>query len=132
MMTELYAPFTRTGRAGDGDGLCQRRAEQVRRQRHAGDPHLVHERDRHGLREGTAPTSIRCGAASASDTRIGPSFLFPGVGYGGSCFPKDVKALLKFCADTGYDFEILDAVEDVNAQQKKKLLRKMKQARRST
>ena len=56
-----------------------------------------------------------------SDSRIGPAFLFSGVGYGGSCFPKDVKAILKFAKDKGYDFKILDAVEQVNARQKQVL-----------
>ena len=56
--------------------------------------------------------------AIGSDRRIGPSFLFPGVGYGGSCFPKDVKAMLQFSADKGYDFQILKAVEAVNEAQK--------------
>jgi UDPglucose 6-dehydrogenase len=63
--------------------------------------------------------------AIGSDRRIGPSFLFPGVGYGGSCFPKDVKAILKFAADNGYDFEILKAVEAVNQRQKGRLVAKM-------
>jgi UDPglucose 6-dehydrogenase len=53
-----------------------------------------------------------------SDTRIGKRFLFPGIGYGGSCFPKDVKALIKSASSVGYDFKILDAVEEVNAVQK--------------
>lgn len=53
-----------------------------------------------------------------SDTRIGKRFLFPGIGYGGSCFPKDVKALIKSASQVGYDFKILNAVEDVNAVQK--------------
>ena len=52
--------------------------------------------------------------AVGSDRRIGTSFLFPGVGYGGSCFPKDVKALAKFSADKKYDFKILKAVDAVN------------------
>ena len=65
--------------------------------------------------------------AVGSDRRIGPAFLFPGVGYGGSCFPKDVQAILKFAADKGYRFEILDAVERVNAQQKSLLVEKMVQ-----
>ena len=46
-----------------------------------------------------------------ADRRIGTSFLFPGCGYGGSCFPKDVKAMMRFAADQKYDFRILDAVE---------------------
>ncbi len=60
-----------------------------------------------------------------ADRRIGPSFLFPGVGYGGSCFPKDVKALVKFSADKKYDFQILKAVEAVNESQKRLLVRKI-------
>ncbi len=63
--------------------------------------------------------------AMGSDRRIGPAFLFPGVGYGGSCFPKDVKALVKFSADKKYDFKILKAVETVNELQKRILLKKM-------
>jgi UDPglucose 6-dehydrogenase len=63
--------------------------------------------------------------AVGSDRRIGPSFLFPGVGYGGSCFPKDVKALMRFSADRKYDFRVLKAVEAVNESQKRLLVRKM-------
>jgi UDPglucose 6-dehydrogenase len=63
--------------------------------------------------------------AVGSDKRIGPSFLFPGVGYGGSCFPKDVKALVRFSADRKYDFKLLKAVEAVNDLQKRVLLKKM-------
>lgn len=65
--------------------------------------------------------------AVGADRRIGPSFLFPGVGYGGSCFPKDVRAVVKFTSDRGYDFQILRAVELVNEQQKSVLARKMEQ-----
>jgi UDPglucose 6-dehydrogenase len=63
--------------------------------------------------------------AVGADKRIGTSFLFPGVGFGGSCFPKDVKALVRFSADKKYDFKILKAVESVNEWQKRALLRKM-------
>src|SRR5437899_4275290 len=63
--------------------------------------------------------------AIGGDRRIGTSFLFPGVGYGGSCFPKDVKALLKSAQDKGYDFKILRAVERVNDTQKERLVDKM-------
>ena len=60
-----------------------------------------------------------------SDTRIGKRFLFPGVGYGGSCFPKDVKALAKTAIDSGYDFKILNSVMNVNQGQKMRLIDKM-------
>ncbi len=59
--------------------------------------------------------------AVGSDRRIGPSFLFPGCGYGGSCFPKDVQAILKFASDKHYEFQILRAVEAVNYAQKRRL-----------
>ena len=57
-----------------------------------------------------------------TDERIGPSFLFAGIGYGGSCFPKDVKALIRTMQDYGVDAGILEAVEAVNARQKRLLL----------
>ena len=63
--------------------------------------------------------------AMGSDRRIGTAFLFPGVGYGGSCFPKDVKALVKFSGDKKYDFRILKAVEAVNESQKRVLVKKL-------
>jgi UDPglucose 6-dehydrogenase len=63
--------------------------------------------------------------AIAADRRIGAAFLFPGVGYGGSCFPKDVKALIKFSANKKYRFRILQAVEDVNDRQKLRLLTRL-------
>jgi UDPglucose 6-dehydrogenase len=65
--------------------------------------------------------------AVGADKRIGPSFLFPGVGYGGSCFPKDVTALVRFSADKDYDFKILKAVETVNQLQKRVLVSKISQ-----
>lgn len=61
-----------------------------------------------------------------TDSRIGNRFLFPGIGYGGSCFPKDVKALIKSSKDAGYNFKILDAVEEVNEDQKIYLVPKIK------
>jgi len=57
-----------------------------------------------------------------SDSRIGNRFLFPGIGYGGSCFPKDVKALVTLAQANGYDFRILDAVMSVNERQRIKLV----------
>ncbi|MBN8854226.1 MAG: UDP-glucose 6-dehydrogenase [Sphingobacteriales bacterium 50-39] len=61
-----------------------------------------------------------------SDERIGKRFLFPGIGYGGSCFPKDVQALVKSSQEVSYDFRILNAVMDVNEKQKLHLLPKIK------
>ncbi|MDR2056854.1 MAG: UDP-glucose/GDP-mannose dehydrogenase family protein [Dysgonamonadaceae bacterium] len=61
-----------------------------------------------------------------SDLRIGTKFLYPGCGYGGSCFPKDVKALIKTAAQNGYDMQVLQAVEAVNEHQKTILFEKLK------
>jgi UDPglucose 6-dehydrogenase len=69
--------------------------------------------------------SVRKGVGT--DSRIGKRFLFPGIGYGGSCFPKDVQALAKSSADTNYDFKILKAVMDVNEAQKTKLVPRVKE-----
>jgi UDPglucose 6-dehydrogenase len=62
-----------------------------------------------------------------SDPRIGNKFIYPGVGYGGSCFPKDVKAIIKTAKQYGYDLKVLQAVEDVNDAQKYVLSRKVKE-----
>ena len=60
-----------------------------------------------------------------SDSRIGTKFIYPGIGYGGSCFPKDVKALIKTANENGYNMRILKAVEDVNDDQKSVLYNKV-------
>jgi UDPglucose 6-dehydrogenase len=67
---------------------------------------------------------VRLGVGS--DLRIGKRFLFPGIGYGGSCFPKDVQALVQSAKESGYDFRILNAVMDVNEKQKLHLLPKIR------
>ena len=69
--------------------------------------------------------SVRKGVGT--DNRIGKRFLFPGIGYGGSCFPKDVQALAKSAKDAKYDFKILNAVMDVNNSQKVKLIPRIKE-----
>src|SRR3984957_19800128 len=61
-----------------------------------------------------------------SDERIGKRFLFPGIGYGGSCFPKDVQALIKSSNDVNYEFKILNAVMEINEKQKMHLIPKIK------
>ncbi|NVO02737.1 MAG: UDP-glucose/GDP-mannose dehydrogenase family protein [Bacteroidetes bacterium] len=60
-----------------------------------------------------------------SDSRIGTKFIYPGIGYGGSCFPKDVKALIKTANENGYNMRVLKSVEDVNDDQKSVLFNKM-------
>ena len=67
-------------------------------------------------RLGADVDAVRIGIGS--DDRIGKRFLFPGIGYGGSCFPKDVQALAKSAAEVNYDFKILDSVMDINEKQK--------------
>lgn len=64
-------------------------------------------------------------AGIGSDARIGTKFLYPGCGYGGSCFPKDVKALIKTAKKNGYDMKVLQAVEDVNENQKNIMFEKL-------
>lgn len=74
-------------------------------------------------RVGADVNMVRAGIGS--DTRIGKKFLYPGCGYGGSCFPKDVKALIKTAEKEGYTMHVLKAVEDVNELQKTVLFRKL-------
>lgn len=75
-------------------------------------------------RLGADVDAVRIGIGS--DDRIGKRFLFPGIGYGGSCFPKDVQALAKSAAEADYDFKILDAVMDVNDKQKTIIIPRIK------
>lgn len=74
-------------------------------------------------RVGADVTNVRRGIGT--DQRIGPAFLFPGPGYGGACFPKDVKALIRTARDAGAAADLLEAVETVNQRQKQVLLRKV-------
>ena len=75
-------------------------------------------------RVGADVTKVRAGIGS--DSRIGYPFLYAGCGYGGSCFPKDVQAIMKTAAEHGYDFQIVKAVESVNAKQKFTLYEKVR------
>lgn len=74
-------------------------------------------------RVGVDVENVRLGIGS--DSRIGPSFIYPGCGYGGSCFPKDVKALIKMAEDNGFDPKLMRAVEERNHQQKQVLPNKV-------
>jgi len=126
VMRELYAPFTRTGAPvmvmdTSSAELCKYAANAMLATRIS----FMNEVARVCEQYGANVDEVR--RAVASDKRIGAAFLFPGCGYGGSCFPKDVKAILKFSKDKGYTFRILEAVEQVNALQKQVLVGKMQQ-----
>ena len=75
-------------------------------------------------RVGADIESVRLGIGS--DPRIGYQFIYPGAGYGGSCFPKDVRALAKSAADAGYDAQLLNSVEDINNRQKTSMFGKIR------
>jgi UDPglucose 6-dehydrogenase len=126
MMKELYAPFTRTGAPimmmdPASAELCKYAANAMLATRIS----FMNEVANVCELVGADVDHVR--RAVASDRRIGPAFLFPGVGYGGSCFPKDVKALMNFASAKNYDFQILRAVEHVNERQKVRLFGRMKQ-----
>jgi UDPglucose 6-dehydrogenase len=124
LMKELYAPFTRTGAPimlmdCASAELCKYAANAMLATR------ISFMNEVANVCEAVGANVDQVRKAVASDRRIGPSFLFPGVGYGGSCFPKDVKAMLRFSAAQHYDFAILSAVEAVNERQKRRLLGKL-------
>jgi len=124
LMQELYAPFTRTGAPimvmdCASAELCKYAANAMLATR------ISFMNEIANVCEAVGADVDHVRAAVGSDRRIGTSFLFPGVGYGGSCFPKDVKALLRFSKDQRYDFQILRAVEAVNESQKAWVLRRL-------
>src|SRR5262249_26955292 len=104
VMQELYSPFTRTGAPimvmdTASAELCKYAANAILASRIS----FMNEIANVCELAGADVDQVR--KAIGADRRIGTSFLFPGVGYGGSCFPKDVRALLKSAADKGYDFK---------------------------
>ena len=125
LMREVYSPFTRTGAP-----IMVMDCGSAELSKYAANAMLA---TRISFMNEIANVCELVGAdidqvrrAVGSDRRIGPSFLFPGIGYGGSCFPKDVQALIRFANEKEYDFRILQAVESVNACQKTRLLSKMR------
>ncbi len=124
LMRVLYAPFTRTGAP-----IVTMDCASAELSKYAANAMLA---TRVSFMNEIANVCERFGAnvddvrrVVASDQRIGPSFLFPGIGYGGSCFPKDVQALVHSARKGGYRFRILEAVEGVNRSQKRRLFEKM-------
>jgi UDPglucose 6-dehydrogenase len=124
LMLELYAPFTRTGAP-----IMVMDCASAELAKYAANAMLA---TRISFMNEVANLCELVGAdvdqvrrAVGSDRRIGNSFLFPGVGYGGSCFPKDVQAMVHFANQRDYDFRILKAVESVNTTQKQRLFEKV-------
>jgi UDPglucose 6-dehydrogenase len=125
VMNDLYAPFVRSG--NPVIFMDEKSAELTK---YAANSFLavkisfMNEIARLCERLGADVDMVRKGIGS--DERIGKRFLFPGIGYGGSCFPKDVQALVKSSNEVDYDFEILNAVMKVNEEQKLFLMPKIK------
>jgi UDPglucose 6-dehydrogenase len=124
VMAELYAPFVRTGRP-----IIFMDIPSAELTKYAANAMLA---TRISFMNEIANLCERVGAnvdlvrrGIGSDERIGPSFLFPGPGYGGSCFPKDVQALARTAREEGGSLEILEAVERVNARQKHRVSEKL-------
>ena len=127
VMTELYAPFVRTGRP-----IIFMDIPSAEMTKYAANAMLA---TRISFMNDVANLCERVGAnvdlvrkGIGSDDRIGSAFLFPGPGYGGSCFPKDVKALVRTARDQGTCLRILEAVEAVNQDQKRRMFEKLRQA----
>ena len=124
LMKELYGPFTRTGAP-----IMTMSTASAELSKYAANSMLATKisfmNEIANVCEVVGADVDHVRKAIGSDRRIGTSFLFPGVGYGGSCFPKDTQALLRSAQDMGYDFKILRAVEDVNDRQKERLVDKI-------
>jgi UDPglucose 6-dehydrogenase len=127
VMAELYSPFVRTGRP-----IIFMDISSAEMTKYAANAMLA---TRISFMNEIANLCEEVGAdvdlvrkGIGSDSRIGSSFLFPGPGYGGSCFPKDVKALVRTARDYGSTLGVLDAVECANERQKKRLFEKLRRA----
>jgi len=124
LMNELYAPFVRSG-----NPLIFMDVRSAELTKYAANSFLatkisfMNEVAQLCERLGADVDMVRLGVGS--DARIGKRFLFPGIGYGGSCFPKDVQALVRSSGEVDYDFKILNAVMDVNEKQKLHLMPKI-------
>ena len=103
----------------------ERRDDQARLERLPRHEDQLHQRDRQRLRGARRRRRSRWRAGMGLDDRIGPKFLQPGVGFGGSCFPKDVQALKQLAGNSGYHFQLLTAVIEVNELQKRRTIGKL-------
>ncbi len=125
VLTELYAPFLRQG--NPMYFMDERSAELTK---YAANAFLATKitfmNEMAGLCEKTGADIDQVRIGIGSDSRIGKRFLFAGIGYGGSCFPKDVSALAQIARQSGYDFRLLPSVMEVNDRQKMLLVEKAK------
>lgn len=125
VMEDLYKPFVRQG--NPIIFMDERSAELTK---YAANAFLatkitfMNEIANFCERVGADVDKVRIGIGT--DSRIGKRFLFPGIGYGGSCFPKDVQALAKSGKEAGYEFQIIKAVMEVNEEQKTSIIPKVK------
>jgi UDPglucose 6-dehydrogenase len=127
VMAELYAPFVRTGKP-----IIFMDIPSAEMTKYAANAMLA---TRISFMNEIANLCEKVGAnvdlvrrGIGTDARIGPSFLFPGPGYGGSCFPKDVKALVRTAKEKGAPLAVLEAVEEANDRQKHRLFEKLTRA----
>ena len=124
IMKEMYAPFVRTGRP-----IIVMDVRSAELTKYACNAMLatrisfINELANLCERVGADVDKVREGMGT--DSRIGFAFLFPGIGYGGSCLPKDVRAVVKAAAEAGYEFRLLEAANEVNERQKKIILDKI-------
>ena len=124
LMKKLYKPFVRSG-----NPMIVKDEKSAELTKYAANAFLatkitfMNEIANFCEKVGADVDKVRIGIGT--DSRIGKRFLFPGIGYGGSCFPKDVKALHKSGKDSGYEFQILKSVIDVNQRQKTILIPKI-------
>jgi UDPglucose 6-dehydrogenase len=124
LMADLYAPFTRSGnRIIFMDVRSAEMTKYAANAMLAARISFMNEIANLCETLGANVDQVRIGIGS--DARIGSAFLFPGPGYGGSCFPKDVKALARTARDNGLSMQIIEAVEAVNDRQKHRVAQKL-------
>lgn len=124
IMQELYSPFLRTG-----NPVIMMDVKSAEMTKYAANSFLAvkisYANEIANICEQVGADAEMVRIGMCSDKRIGSQFLFPGLGYGGSCFPKDVKALLKTAKDNNCDYQLLQAADDVNKKQRQVFINKI-------
>ncbi len=124
IMQELYSPFLRTG-----NPVIIMDVKSAEMTKYAANSFLAvkisYANEIANICEAVGADAEMVRIGMCSDKRIGSQFLFPGLGYGGSCFPKDVKALLKTAKDNNCDYQLLQAADDVNQKQRQIFIDKL-------